>query len=105
MREDQKMLEDTADLKRRADRLTDECTSIAEKLQQLIDQNARVAQDQTAYLQQYDELAEAYKRSDKKLKAINEEIRKKESNGCRIKEFVDEFERMPSEVTEFNDSQ
>lgn len=105
MREDQKMLEDTANLKRKADRLTDECTSIAEKLQHLIDQNARVAQDQTAYLQQYDELADAYKRSDEKLKAINEEIRKKESNGRRIKEFIDEFERMPSEITEFNDSQ
>ena len=68
-------------------------------------ENARVAQDQAAYLQQYDELADAYKRSDKKLKAINEEIRKKESNGRRIKEFIDEFERMPSEITEFNDSQ
>ena len=71
----------------------------------MIDQNARVAQDQKAYLAQYEELAESYKRTDKKLKAVNEEIRQKEINGRRIREFINEFEKMPSEVTEFDDGQ
>lgn len=105
MREDLKDLEDTVALKKEADHLTDECSAIAEKLQQLIDKNARVAQDQNAYLAQYEKLADSYKRTDKRLKSINEEIRMKEINGRRIREFINEFEQMPSEVTEFNDGQ
>lgn len=105
LKEDAKDLADTTVLKEKAESLTEECARIAERLQTLIDKNARVAQDQKTYLEQYDELADAYKRTDKKLKAVNEEIRMKESKSRRIREFIDEFERMPSDVTEFDAGQ
>ena len=55
---------------------------------QFIDQNAREAQDQKAYLEQYDELYKQYAEAETKLQALEKSIQSKEMRQRQIAEFI-----------------
>ena len=103
LREVQTDLSDTADLEREIERLEDERSILAQKIQQLIDQNARVAQDQTDYQRGYDELAEKYSAADASLTAARERLRQQETRNGQIDDFVSGIEAMPDGITEFQE--
>ena len=48
--------------------------ALAERLQALIDQNAKVAMNQETYILQYDELASQYTAADEKVKELEKAI-------------------------------
>ena len=75
--------------------------ALGERLQTLIDKNAKVAQNQETYILQYDELASLYKAADEKAKDIDQAILKKEMRNRQVADFIAAVEAMPSAVTEF----
>ena len=73
----------------------------AERLQALIDQNAKVVQDQKAYTEQYDELYKRYTAAEERLAKIEKSIQGKEARIRQIDDFITAVEKMPNKVTEF----
>lgn len=103
LREVQTELADTEDLKSEIARLENERNVTAELLQELIDQNARVAQDQTEYRLRYDELAQRYEAAEKALEEAQENLHQKESRNEQIEDFISEIGTLPDSVTEFRE--
>ena len=103
LREVQGNLSDTTALEREIERLEDERNILAQKIQQLIDENARTAQDQTDYQRRYDELAEKYSAADAALTAAQERLRQKEKRSEQIEDFVSEIEALPDGITGFEE--
>ena len=87
--------------KERAD-LEIERNLLADRLQALIDRNAKEAQDQVKYIKQYDELSGKYKKAEEKLTRLDTRIRDKEMRNRRIADFIDAVEQMPDTVSEFS---
>ena len=75
---------------------------LADRLQALIDRNAKEAQDQVKYIKQYDELSGKYKKAEEKLTKLDTRIRDKEMRNRRIAAFIDAVEQMPDTVSEFS---
>ena len=73
----------------------------AELLQSLIDQNARVAQDQKVYSEQYDELYKQYATAESELQKLEKSIQSKEMRQRQIAEFITAVEALPETVSEF----
>ena len=73
----------------------------AELLQNLIDQNARVAQDQKAYSEQYDGLYKRYASAETELQELEKSIQSKEMRQRQIAEFIAAVEALPETVSEF----
>ena len=61
-------------------------------LQELIDQNARVAQDQTDYQQRSDEMFARYEAAEKALAEAQESLHQKEKHNEQTLDFISEIE-------------
>ena len=75
--------------------------ALAAQLQDLIDQNAKVAQNQETYILQYDDLASKYKAANEQVKELEQAILEKEMRIRQITDFIAVLETMPSTVTVF----
>jgi DNA repair exonuclease SbcCD ATPase subunit len=73
----------------------------AELVQQLIDQNARVAQNQEDYQRRYDEMFTRYEDAEKALTAAQGSLHQKEKQTEQIESFIAEVESLPDCITEF----
>ena len=73
----------------------------AELVQQLIDQNARVAQNQEDYQRSYDEMFTWYEDAEKALAAAQGNLHQKEKKMEQIESFIAEVEALPDCITEF----
>ena len=82
-------------------RLDNERTVTGKLLQELIDQNARVAQDQTDYQQRSDEMFARYEAAEKALAEAQESLHQKEKHNEQTLDFISEIESMPDSITEF----
>ena len=103
LREVQTELTDTEDLKSEISRLENERNVTAELLQELIDRNARVAQDQADYQQHSDEMFTRYAAAEKALGEAQENLRQKESRNEQIEDFISEIGTLPDSITEFRE--
>ena len=103
LREVQSDLSDTTALEREIERLEDERNILAQKIQQLIDENARTAQDQTDYQRRYDEFAQRYEAAETALTAAQESLRQKEMRNEQIEDFVSEIETLTDGIIEFQE--
>ena len=101
LREVQAELGGTEDLEAEIARLDNERTVTGKLLQELIDQNARVAQDQTDYQQRSDEMFARYEDAEKALAAAQGNLHKKEKKMEQIESFIAEVEALPDCITEF----
>ena len=101
LREVQAELGGTEDLEAEIARLDNERTVTGKLLQELIDQNARVAQDQTDYQQRSDEMFARYEAVEKALAEAQESLRQKEKHNEQIEDFISEIETMPNSITDF----
>ncbi len=101
LREVQVELGDTEGLKVEITRLENERDVAAELVQQLIDQNARVAQDQEDYQRRYDEMFARYEDAEKALVATQGSLHQKEARTEQIESFIAEVEALPDCITEF----
>ena len=102
LREAQRTLDNTPELKNRENALMNELDVVSGLIQQLIDQNSRVAQNQTEYQRRYDELAARYDTTDKALKETRESIHAQEARNRQIDIFINAMEAMPETITEFS---
>lgn len=91
----------TEELETKKAGLEAERDALAVQLQELIDQNAKVAQNQETYILQYDQLASQYKATDEQVKELEQVILEKEMRIRQIADYITTLETMPSTVTEF----
>lgn len=101
MRVLQAVIGGTEELETKKAGLEAERDALAVQLQKLIDQNAKVAQNQETYILQYDQLASKYKAADEQVKDLEQVILEKEMRIRQIVDYVTTLESMPSTVTEF----
>jgi hypothetical protein len=101
LREVQAELGGTDELEVEITRLENERNVTAELVQQLIDQNARVAQDQDDYQRRYDEMFTRYEDAEKALAAAQESLHQKETRNEQIEDFISEIQAMPDSISEF----
>ena len=101
LREVQGDIGDTEGLKSEITRLENERDVAAELVQQLIDQNARVAQNQEDYQRRSDEMFARYEDAEKALVATQGSLNQKEKKMEQIESFITEIEALPDCITEF----
>lgn len=101
LREVQGDLGDTEGLKEEITRLENERNVAAELVQQIIDQNARVAQNQEDYQRRYDEMFIRYEDAEKALATARWSLHRKETQTEQIESFIAEVESLPDCITEF----
>lgn len=76
----------------------------ADAIQDLIATNARVAQNQDDYNAKYDALVSNYEAVKKRRNEVTGEIRQKGIRRREFARFIDAVEKLPNEVTEFEES-
>lgn len=92
----------TGDLEAQEARLQEEMNVAAELIQKCIEENTRIAQDQTEYAKRYDALAERFDTAKAQLDAVQEAITKKQAQRKMMEHFMEELKRM-SEMVDFFD--
>ena len=98
----QQLIGGTDELEKQKAELEAELDFIGERLQALIDHNARVAMNQEVYKVRFDELSGQYQRADERVKEIEQTILKKELRQRQVKDVIQTIEGMPEIVTEFS---
>lgn len=94
-------LGDAEGLKAEITKLENERNVAAELVQQLIDQNARVVQNQDDYQRRYDKMFARYVDAEKALTTAQGSLRQKEKQTEQIESFITEVESLPDSVSEF----
>ena len=104
LREIQQTYSGTDDLERQLRELDERLNHDADAVQDLIAQNARVAQNQDEYNAQYDALVSQYEDTKERRDKVAAEIRQKGIRRREFQRFITALEKLPEEVTEFEES-
>lgn len=83
--------------------LTGEVNTVAELMQKCIDENTRVAQDQTEYQKRYDALVQRFEIAKAKLDAAQAAITKKHAQRQMMENFMDVLRSLPEQVEIFDE--
>ena len=78
----------TGELVEERDKVEQELSVLAERLETLIRENARVAQDQTAYLKQENEIRTLYLEKQRNLENLEEQIGERESKRNTLEDMI-----------------
>lgn len=93
----------TEDLESEAEVLTGEVNTVADLMQKCIDENARVAQDQTEYQKRYDALVQRFDTAKAKLDETQAVITKKKAQRQMMEHFIEELRSLPEMVDTFDE--
>lgn len=104
VRDEVKRLTDATALEEQKRTLMEEMNVVAEMTNDLIAENARVAQDQEEYQRRYDALVSRYEDAEKKHDAIEGKIREREARQRLMGHFAQTLESLPNPVTEFSEA-
>ena len=85
------------------DKVEQELSVLAERLETLIRENARVAQDQTAYLKQENEIRARYLDKQGDLENLNEQIAERERKRSTLEGMIQVVCGINGEQTEFDE--
>lgn len=85
-------------------RLEDEILVLVEMTQNLVAENARIAQDQEEYQKRYDSLVQRYEAAKEHYDDLVTKIEQKEAHGERIKQFIKTLKEQQGILTEFEDA-
>jgi len=91
---------DTAELDKAATRLQDQALGMAERVRQLVDENARVQRDQDDFKKDYEALIAEHAKLSEKIQAIAEQKKDKAERRQRIEIFLHILEEK-KELVEF----
>lgn len=94
---------DTAALEEEKAGLQEEMNVVAEMIQQCINENARIALNQTDYQMRYDALAERFEKAKARLEAVSMEITEKQAHRQSTERFIAELSKIDSVITEFDE--
>ena len=98
-----KMLCITDGLLEEKQKLEDEILVLVEMTQNLVAENARVAQDQEEYQKRYDGLVQRYETTKKEYDELVDKIEQKEAHGERMRQFIKTLKDQDGIITEFDD--
>ena len=104
LREIQATYAGTDDLEKTLRELDEQMNRDADAIQELIATNARVAQNQDDYNARYDALVSSYEAVKKRRGDVAAEIRQKGIRRREFARFIAAVEKLPNEVTEFEES-
>ena len=77
---------------------------MVEMTQNLVAENARVAQDQEEYQKRYDGLVQRYETTKKEYDELVDKIEQKEAHGERIRQFIKTLKDQDGIITEFDEA-
>ena len=80
-----------------------EMNGIAEMVQEIVDENARVAQNQEVYNIRFEELVSKYEATEKKVKELESEITERQSRGKRLQHFIGTMNSLGETQTDFDE--
>ncbi len=103
LREDQALLTGTEELEKEQKRLAEQMNVDADAVQEVIAQNARVAQDQSEYNVWYEALAARFQQTKAKYDAITAEIAQRGVRRREFGRFIRSVEALPEMLTEFSE--
>ena len=104
LREIQRTYSRTDDLEPRLRELDNRLNRDADSVQELIAQNARVAQDQDEYNAKYDAAVSQYEDTKADRDKLAAEIRRRGIRKREFDRFIKTLERLPESVTEFDEA-
>ena len=84
-------------------KLEDEILVLVEMTQNVVAENARVAQDQEEYQKRYDGLVQRYETIKKEYDELVDKIEQKEAHGERMRQFIKTLKDQDGIITEFDD--
>ena len=93
---------DTSDLDAEKTALEQEMVIFSEMMQQSINENARVALDQTEYQKRYDGLTERFGKAKARLEEVTAVISDKANRQATIEDFLRELQLLDGMITEFD---
>lgn len=93
---------DTSELAAERDRLRREMTVLAEMIQNIVAENARVAQNQEEYQQRYNGLAERYEKAKSRYDELAYAIEQKDAQSEKMRQFIETLKERDSVITEFD---
>ena len=93
----------TEELLEERDSVEQELAALAERLENLIRENARVAQDQTAYLKQENEIRAIYMEKQGYMEKLNEQIAEREGKRKILEGMIRVVCGINGEQTEFDE--
>ena len=93
----------TEELTEEHDRTEQELSVLTERLEMLIRENARVAQDQTAYLKQENEIRARYLEKQGYLETLDEQIAERESKRKTLEGMIQVVCGINGELVEFDE--
>ena len=96
------MLCATDDLQAEKQRLEDEISMIVSMTQNIVAENARIAQNQDDYQKRYDSLVKRYDETKAQYDAISEAIAAKEAKNVRLSEFISLMRSQKGVASEFD---
>ena len=94
----------TSELTAERDRLREEMTMLAEMIQNIVAENARVAQNQEEYQQRYNGLAERYETAKSRYDELTYAIEQKDAQSEKMSRFIRALNEQDGIITEFDES-
>lgn len=96
------MAKNTSPLEDRIDDLEQQLETIRQDIVDLVDRNARRAQNQELYQKQYDTLLIAYQEKQKELHETNSTLEDQKSKSIRLDRFIQQLKEQDDLITAFN---
>ena len=104
LREIQRTLTGTDELETEQKQLAEQMNADADAVQELIAQNARVAQDQTEYNLRYDALVSRFDKTKARYEQVAAEIAMKGVRRREFGRFIKSVENLPEMINEFDEA-
>ena len=95
---------DNADLERERAALRGECEVLIELMRKMVQENARVSQDQGEYNARYSSLTERYDKARKLLAEVGDQIASRNARQSELEGFLKMLEDRKGLLTEFDES-
>ncbi len=96
------MAKDTSSLEARLDDLEHHLETIRQDIEDLVDRNARKAQNQDLYQEQYNTLVTAYQEKQKELQETRSVLEEQKSKQLSLDGFIQNFKEQDDLITDFN---
>ncbi len=93
---------DTLELAAERDKLQSEMTVLAEMIQNIVAENARVAQNQEEYQQRYNGLAEGYETAKSRYDELTYAMEQKDAQSEKMSRFIETLKERDGVITEFD---
>ena len=103
LREDQSLITGTEELEKEQKRLAEQMNVDADAVQEVIAQNARVAQDQDEYSARYESLSARFQETKAQYDAVTAEIARLGIRRREFGRFIRSVEALPEMLTEFSE--